>query len=151
MYKKITGVAQCGPLSKIASSWMICTICIVVINSLYVLTLVYDVDCVGFREFQEILGFRGFRGFRGLNGRLRVVDGVDCVYGVSIWVNVNDGNDVGTDRAICRKFSLKAKTGMFGKEHSISTYLFYVFRNCLPSPCTCRTSEAPMVLGLQSP
>ena len=77
---------------------MICTIFSVVINSLYVLTLVYDVDCVGFREFQEILGFRGFR---GLNSRLRVVDGVDCVYGVSIWVNVNDGNDVGTDRAIC--------------------------------------------------
>ena len=30
-----------------------------------------------------------------------MVDGVDCVYGVSIRVNVNDGNDVGTDRAIC--------------------------------------------------
>ena len=30
-----------------------------------------------------------------------MVDGVDCVYGVSIWVNANDGNDVGTDRAIC--------------------------------------------------
>ena len=50
---------------------------------------------MGFREFQEI------RGFRGLNGRLRVVDGVDCVYGVSIRVNANDGNDVGTNRAIC--------------------------------------------------
>ena len=49
---------------------------------------------MGFREFQEI------RGFRGLNGRLRVVDGVDCVYGVSIRVNVNDGNDVGPNRAI---------------------------------------------------
>ena len=56
---------------------------------------------MGFREFQEI------RGFRGLNSRLRVVDGVDCVYGVSIRVNVNDGNDVGTDRAICpRKTSI---------------------------------------------
>ena len=59
---------------------------------------------MGFREFQEI---RGFRGFRGLNGRLTVVDGVDCVYGVSIRVNVNDGNDVGTDRAICLQYSLK--------------------------------------------
>ena len=49
---------------------------------------------MGFREFQEI------RGFRGLNGRLRVVDGVDCVYGVSIRVNVNDGNDVGPNCAI---------------------------------------------------
>ena len=77
-------VARRGPLSKTPSSCVICTICIVVINSLYVLALVYDVDCVG---------------FRGLNSRLRVVDGVDCVYGVSIRVNVNDGNDVGTDRA----------------------------------------------------
>ena len=51
---------------------------------------------MGFREFQEI------RGFGGLNSRLRVVDGVDCVYGVSIRVNANDGNDVGTDRAISR-------------------------------------------------
>ena len=50
---------------------------------------------MGFREFQEI------QRFRGLNSRLRVVDGVDCVYSVSIQVNVNDGNDVGTDRAIC--------------------------------------------------
>ena len=63
------------------------------------LDIVFGVDCMGFREFQEI---RGFRGFRGLNSRLRVVDGVDCVYGVSIRVNVNDGNDVGTDRAICQ-------------------------------------------------
>ena len=46
---------------------MVCTICIVIIKSLYVLTLV----C-----------------------------GVDCVYGVSIRVNVNDGNDVGPNRAI---------------------------------------------------
>ena len=58
------------------------------------LDLVFGVDRTGFREFQEI------RGFRGLNGRLTVVDGVDCVYGVSIWVNANDGNNVGTDRAI---------------------------------------------------
>ena len=62
---------------------MICTICIVIINNSHVLTLVYDVDCAG------------FRGFRGLNSRLRVVDGVDCVYGVSIRVNANDDNDVG--------------------------------------------------------
>ena len=53
---------------------------------------------MGFREFQEI---------RGLNGRLRVVDGVDCVYSVSKRANVNDGNDVGTDRAICLQYSLK--------------------------------------------
>ena len=59
------------------------------------LDIVFDVDCQGFREFQEI------RGFRGLNSRLTMVDNVDCVYGVSIRVNVNDGNDVGTDRAIC--------------------------------------------------
>ena len=63
------------------------------------LDLVFGVDRTGFRDFQEI---RGFRGFRGLNGRLTVVDGVDCVYGVSIWVNANDGNDVGTDRAVCQ-------------------------------------------------
>ena len=50
---------------------------------------------MGLREFQEI------RGFRGSNGRLTMVDGVDCVYGVSIWINVNDSNDVGTNRAIC--------------------------------------------------
>ena len=86
--------AQCGPLSKIASSCMICTICIVFINSWYVLRLVYDVDCVGFLQFREI------RGFRGLNSRLTVIDGVDGVYGVSIRINVNDGNDVGPNRAI---------------------------------------------------
>ena len=75
---------------------MICTICIVVINSLYVLTLVYGVDCASFWEFREI------RGFQKLNSRLTVVDGVDCVYCVSKRLNVNDGNDVGTDRAICQ-------------------------------------------------
>ena len=63
------------------------------------LDIVFGVDCMGFREFQEI------RGFRGLNSRLRVVDGVDYVYSVSIGVNVNDGNDVGTDRAICPQIS----------------------------------------------
>ena len=55
---------------------------------------------MGFREFQEI---RGFRRFRGLNGRLRVVDDVDCVYGVSIRVNTDDGNDVGPDCAISQR------------------------------------------------
>ena len=49
-----------------------------------------------FREFRKI------RGFRGLNSRLRMVGGVDCVYGVSIWVNVNEGNDVDPNRPISR-------------------------------------------------
>ena len=62
---------------------------------------------MGFREFQEI------RGFRGLNSRLRVVDSVDCVYGVSIWVNVNDGNNVGKHRAICQTNRKKQNVSHF--------------------------------------
>ena len=58
------------------------------------LNIVFGVDCMGFREFQEIWGFRG------LNSRWTMVDGVDCVYGVSIRINANDCNNLGTERAI---------------------------------------------------
>ena len=67
---------------------------------MYVLALVYVVDFTGFREFWKI------QGFRRLNSKLRVVDDVDCVYGVSTSVNANDGNDVGPNRAISGIFAI---------------------------------------------
>ena len=65
---------------KNISSCLVCTICTVIINSLYVLKFVYSVDCEGFLEF------------RGLNNNL---DGLTVIDGVFTRVNANDGNNVG--------------------------------------------------------
>ena len=55
-----TGVAQCVPTWKIASSCMICTIFIVVINSLYVLTLFSVLTVRVFGSFSRFGGFGGW-------------------------------------------------------------------------------------------